>query len=201
MQTLDDYVKLYDGEWLNSLPNGTDSGMLTNFTQDLLFSMQRLSNSPYQVRRLIPGEESLPFSVSYNIINEVTGMSLDQLFHEGRLFYADYRDQLYLESTGRYSAACDAYFYIDAASGDFLPLAIRTNVGSDLIYTPLDSANDWLLAKIMYNSNDFWFAQWNHLAATHYVVQISWAAAIRTLSREHPVFAILNRRELPPDLL
>ncbi|EFX01408.1 arachidonate 8-lipoxygenase [Grosmannia clavigera kw1407] len=193
LQTLEDYVKLYTGEWLNSLPNGTDLGILTNYTQDLLFSMQRLSSSPYQVRRLRFGSESLPFAVDDSITNAITGMSIEQLYLEGRLFYADYRDQLGLESTGRYSAACEAYFYIDASSGKFLPLAIRTNVGSNLVYTPLDSTNDWLLAKIMFNVNDFWFSQWNHLAATHFVMQIVWAAAIRTLSREHPLFAVLNR--------
>ncbi|KAH8658057.1 lipoxygenase [Xylariales sp. PMI_506] len=193
LQTLDDYAKLYDGEWTNSLPNGPDPGVLTNYTQDLYFSMQRLSTSPYQIRRLDPTADCLPFQVSDCTISRITGMKLSSLLEQGRLFYADYRDQKDLVSTGKYAAAVDAYFYIDATSGDFLPLAIRTNQGANLIYTPLDSANDWLLAKMMYNVNDFWFAQWNHLAATHEVVQIVWMAAIRTLSQEHPVFAILSR--------
>jgi hypothetical protein len=98
-----------------------------------------------------------------------------------------------LTPTERYSAACDAFFYIDPTSEDFLPLAIRTNVGSNLIYTPMDEPADWLLAKIMYNVNDFWFAQWKHLASTHEVVQIAYLAAIRTLSDEHPVLALLDR--------
>lgn len=37
------------------------------------------------------------------------------------------------------------------------------------------------------------FAQFNHLAATHEVVQIVWMAAIRTISVDHPVYAILDR--------
>lgn len=37
------------------------------------------------------------------------------------------------------------------------------------------------------------FAQFNHLAGTHEVVQIVWMAAIRTLSAEHPVYALLDR--------
>ncbi|EOO04024.1 putative manganese lipoxygenase protein [Phaeoacremonium minimum UCRPA7] len=193
LQTLDDYVTLYDGEWINSLPNGPDLGVQTNYTQDLFFSMQRLSNSPYQIRRLRKGSDELEFTIDTTTASEISGMSLEKLLEEGRLFYADYRDQIGLESTGRFAALCDAYFYIDATSGDFLPLAIRTNVGSNLVYTPLDSPNDWLLAKMMYNVNDFWFAQWNHLAATHEVVQIVWMAGIRSLSREHPVYAILNR--------
>ena len=170
--------------------------METNYTQDLLFSMERLSISPYQVRRLDPSSDSLEFEIDDSTAKAVSGMTLAQLLQAGRLFYADYRDQANLTPTTRYSAACDAYFYIDESSGEFLPLAIRTNVGSNLIYTPKDSPNDWLLAKMMYNVNDFWFAQWNHLAGTHEVVQIAYMAAIRTLSEEHPVLAVLNRRTL-----
>ncbi|KAK5117547.1 hypothetical protein LTR62_004969 [Meristemomyces frigidus] len=194
LQTLEDYTKLYDGEWTTTLPKGPDSGVLTNYTDDLLFSMERLSNSPYQVRRLNPSSDSLNFQIADAVAENITGSTLQQLFSAGRLFYADYRDQANLTpNIGKYSAACDAYFYINSNSGQFLPLAIRTNVGANLIYTPADSANDWLLAKMMYNVNDFWFAQWNHLASTHEVVQITYEAAIRTISEEHPVQALLNR--------
>jgi arachidonate 15-lipoxygenase (second type) / 8-lipoxygenase (S-type) len=193
LQTLDDYTLIYDGHWKTFLPNGPVPGMETNYTQDLLFSMERLSTSPYQIRRLCPCTDQLQFQIADSTALNITGQTLQQLFSAGRLFYADYRDQKNLPSTGRYSAAVDAYFYIDKQSGDFLPLAIRSNVGSGLIYTPADSPDDWLLAKIMYNVNDFWFAQWNHLAQTHEVVQIAYLAALRALADNHPVLAILNR--------
>ncbi|KAJ9616659.1 hypothetical protein H2200_000378 [Cladophialophora chaetospira] len=193
LQTLDDYTLLYDGHWKTTLPSGPVPGMLTNYTQDLLFSMERLSLSPYQVRRLNPSSDTLQFTIDDATAMNITGMTVQQLFEGGRLFYADYRDQKNLTPTERYSAAVDAFFYIDQRLGEFLPLAIRTNVGSNLIYTPRDEPADWLLAKIMYNVNDFWYAQWNHLASTHEVVQITYLAAIRTLSDEHPVLALLNR--------
>lgn len=127
-------------------------------------------------------------------MQKVAGATLQQLLDTGRLFYADHSDQANLpKSSGKYGAACDAYFYIDEASGDFLPLAVRTGVGADLVYTPADSASDWMLAKIMYNINDFLFAQVYHLAATHEVIQIVWMAAIRSLSVEHPIYALLDR--------
>ncbi|KAH8898556.1 Lipoxygenase [Thozetella sp. PMI_491] len=196
LKTLDDYTRLYNGEWTGTVPGGPELGIETNYTQDLLFSMQRLSSSPYKIRRLNPNSDQLQFSVDDSIAVNITGQTLQSLLQQGRLFYADYRDQKNLTASGKYAAACDAYFYIDQGSGDFLPLAIRTNAGAPLIYTPLDSKNDWLLAKIMYNVDDFWFAQWNHLASTHEVVQIVWMAAIRTLSYRHPIFAVLNRRKL-----
>lgn len=193
LQALDDYTLLYDGHLKATLPSGPVPGILTNYTQDLLFSMERLSISPYQVKRLNPSSDTLQFTIDDSLAQEITDMTLQQLFAAGRLFYADYRDQKTLIPTDRYSAACDAYFYIDATSGEFLPLAIRTNVGSNLIYTPKDEPADWLLAKMMYNVNDFWFAQWNHLASTHEVVQIAYLAALRALSDNHPVLALLNR--------
>ncbi|KAF3763817.1 manganese lipoxygenase [Cryphonectria parasitica EP155] len=193
LSTLESYVQLYDNEWTHSLPNGPAPGILTNYTQDLVFSMERLANSPFAVRRLNPSSDSLPFQVEDSIAQNVSGLTLESLFSAGRLFYVDHTDIGTLPTNGRYTAATDAYFVIDATSGDFLPLAIRTGVGADLIYTPTDKADDWLLAKIMFNANDLFFAQFNHLAATHMVVQITWMAAIRSLSTEHPVYAIFDR--------
>ncbi|KAJ0108602.1 manganese lipoxygenase [Diaporthe amygdali] len=193
LTTVKDYELLYDGEWLNALPKGPVPGVLTNYTQELLFSMERLSTSPYAIRRLIPGRDGMPFWVDDSVTLKVAGAPLWALLLEGRLFYADHSNQANLPRTDRYAPACDALFFIDKTSGNFLPLAIRTGVGQSTIYTPEDSDEDWLLAKIMYNVNDFWFAQWNHLAATHQVLQITWLAAIRALSVEHPIHALLDR--------
>lgn len=192
-----------------TLPGGPNPGVLTNYSEDLFFSMERLANSPYQVRRLDPDSDSLAFHVEDSIVQKLANSTLDDLFQAGRLFYADYRDQNSDELVAtelRYGASCDAYFYIHPECGDFLPLAIRTNVGASLTYTPLDSFGDWVLAKIMLNVNDFWFAQWNHLAQTHEVIQINYMAAVRTLSEHHPVLGLLNHRmtssllSWPPDI-
>lgn len=40
---------------------------------------------------------------------------------------------------------------------------------------------------------DLFFSQFNHLAATHEVVQIAWMAAIRSISTQHPVYGIVER--------
>ncbi|CAN8104864.1 unnamed protein product [Discula destructiva] len=193
LATLEDYTRLYDNQWKNTLPKGPAPGMLSNYTLDLLFSMERLSTSPNAVRRLMPSGDSLPFEVQDLAAKAVSGMTLQELLEAGRLFYIDHSAQGSLERTAAYAAACDAYFFIDKSSDAFLPLAIRTGVGANLIYTPRDQANDWLLAKIIFNGNDIFFTQFNHLAAIHEVVQIVWMAAIRTISSQHPVYGILDR--------
>ena len=59
-------------------------------------------------------------------------------------------------------APITAYFYIsDQAStaSQSLPLAIRTNTDSNLAYTPLDTTNEWLLAKPTFDVADSFHAQ------------------------------------------
>jgi hypothetical protein len=161
--------------------------------------MERLSSNAFTIRRLNPAKDSLSFSLDDETARKITdGKTLKQLFESGRLFLSDhsyfaspeYRQFLL---PGRYAAGCTAYFFIHPRTNDLLPLAIKTNVESDLIYTPLDSPNDWLLAKLMFNANDLFHGQIYHLASSHAVAEIVHLAAIRTMSSRHPVFALLDR--------
>ena len=164
--------------------------------------MERLSNNPYIIRRLHPKKDTLPFKVDDEIVRKLTTKSLRSLHARGRLFIADHSYQAnYTRVQGRFTAACTAYFYIHPLSGDLLPLAIKTNVGSDLIYTPLDSDQDWLLAKIMFNVNDLFHGQILHLGSVHAVAEIVHEAALRTLSVKHPVRAYLDNSKCPIALL
>lgn len=159
--------------------------------------MERLSAGPFSTRRLHPKNDALPFQIDAATVKKVTGQSLEDLHRSGRLFFADHSYQAqYTHQPGRYAAACSAYFYICPKTGDFLPLAIKTNVGSDLVYTPLDESDDWLLAKMMFNNNDYFFGQIFHLAESHSVAEIVYLAALRTLSTKHPVRAFLDRGKL-----
>ena len=155
--------------------------------------MERLSVNPFSTRRLRPGD-TLPFVPDDAIVSKISGASLDSLHRSGRLFLASHSYQArYKLQAGRFAAACDAYFYLHPKTNDFLPLAIKTNVGSNLTYTPLDGDNDWLFAKMMFNSNDFLHSQIFHLANSHAVAEIAYLAALRTLSARHPVRAFLDR--------
>ena len=161
--------------------------------------MERLSINPFTIKRLHPKKDSLPFNIDDSIVLKITGKSLAALHADGRLFFVDYSYQAnYPKIQGRFAAACSAYFYIHPISHEFLPLAIKTNVGSDLIYTSLDEKNDWLLAKMFFNSNDFFHAQMFHLIVTHDVAEIVHEAALRTISARHPVRAYLDHRKFLP---
>jgi len=76
-----------------------------------------------------------------------------------------------------------------------MPLAIKTNVDRDLIYTPIDDENDWLFAKMAFEMNDLFHGQIYHLSHTHDVAEPVYLAALRTLSKKHPIRGYLDRRE------
>jgi len=159
--------------------------------------MERLSTNPYVVRRLHPKNDTLPFLVEIEVVRSIAGgLSLSELHTLGRLFIADHSMQRkYPINPGRWAAACSAYFFIHPASGEFLPLAIRTNVETDLIYTPLDDPNDWMFAKMAFEMNDLFHGQIFHLAATHDVAEPVHLAALRTMSEKHPIRGFLDRRK------
>lgn len=158
--------------------------------------MERLSVNPYSVRRLHPTADALSFHVDSIVPSTLAGVNLEDLHRAGRLFYVDHSYQAqYPKVDGKYMGACSAYFYLHPISNEFLPLAIKTNLGSDLVYTPLDDEKDWLLAKMMFNMNDLFHGQILHLANSHAISEAVHQAALRTLSNEHPVLGVLDHRK------
>ena len=192
IQNLSSFDLLYQDQWKTANPDGVSPGILTNYSQDLLFSMERLSSNPFPIRRISPND-TLPFDVDDQIVQNITSWSLNDLQAAGRLFIVDHSYQAnYSVVKGRFNAACTAYFFIHPSSGDLLPLAIKTNVGSDLVYTPLDEEQDWLLAKMMFNVNDQFHGQILHLGNSHAVAEIVHEAALRTMSARHPIRGYLD---------
>ncbi|KAI0968437.1 lipoxygenase [Xylaria arbuscula] len=196
---LEDYANLYNGQWPEAFPDGPFPGMLTNFTDDRMFSMIRLSASPYRLKRVKPSDKLL-FPVDNAAA--ITGLSLKQLQAQGRLFLEDFSEMKELDPTDKFGAGSQGYFYIDPKTGDFLPLAVRPIVkgreDSALVYTPKDTFDDWMLAKMLLNQNGLWHTTWAHITQSHSAAEAPYLAAIRTLSDNHPVLAIINRVEKTP---
>ena len=155
--------------------------------------MERLSVNPYSLSRVSPNQ-TLPLTLADNFTTALTGTTLSKLQHAGRLFIVDHSTFANLPRiAGRYAASCTAYFYISPQDAEFLPLAIKTNEGADLVYTPLDSPNDWFLAKTLFESNEALFADMFHLSATHAVAEIVHEAALRTMADQHPIRGVLDQ--------
>ncbi|RKK84851.1 Manganese lipoxygenase [Fusarium oxysporum] len=193
LDSFEDYLKLYDGQWQNSVPDGLAEGVLRNAKSDLPFAMERLSVHPESLRRVRP-DERVSLRIEEKLARKITTKTQRSLQKEGRLFIVDHSSLANLTLTkGRYAGACEALFFIHPTTGEFLPLAIRPNNGSPLIYTPLDEENDWNLAKILLNMNDVWHNQWYHLAAAHISSDLIYMSATRSFSDMHPVWGLVRR--------
>lgn len=89
LKSLDDYARvLYNNEWTNSNPRGEAPGIMTNYTQDLLFSMERLSQNPYPLHFVKSGE-ALPFTLADDLAIKIAGVTLKQLQSAGKLYVVD----------------------------------------------------------------------------------------------------------------
>nr|QCS26860.1 putative manganese lipoxygenase [Didymosphaeria variabile] len=197
LKTLDDYATvLYKDQWLNASPLKPALGSLTNYTLDSFFGGERLVR-PYSLYKATDKDAKL-IDISDEEAKKIAGSTVAELLSANRLFAVDHTYQAdqstYVPSqfNDKYGPPASALFYLDDKN-DLLPLGIRTNVGANLTYTPLDEGNDWLLAKIMFNVADQFHNQIYHLTATHNVGEALHEAAMRTLSDKHPVMAVLDR--------
>jgi hypothetical protein len=90
-KSLDDYINvLYTQKWNETIPAHQAPGILTNYTQDLLFSMERLTQNPYPVE-LVKETNAVPFEVDAAIVKSLTGTTLEELKSKGSLFVVDRR--------------------------------------------------------------------------------------------------------------
>lgn len=160
--------------------------------------MERLSINPFALSRINPNK-TLPFSLDDNTTVAVTGTTLANLHQAGRLFVVDHASLAGLpRQPGRFAASSTALFYMHPNTEEFLPLAIKTNEGGDLIYTPRDAPNDWFLAKTLFESNDAVTSSMFHVSATHFVAQIVQQAALRTMADQHPIRGFLDQSTFVP---
>jgi hypothetical protein len=89
LKSLDDYVQiLYTDQWKSSDPLAQAPGIMTNYTQDLLFSMERLSQNPFPLR-LVKPQDPLPFQLADDLTTKIAGVTLKTLQASGSLFVVD----------------------------------------------------------------------------------------------------------------
>lgn len=139
LKSLDDYANvLYNNQWHGATPSGENPGILSNYTEHLEFSMERISLNPYAIRR-VKQSESIPFDLPVLTALKIATLPVTALKNLGRLFVVGHSYQAEYPKNAGYGAACTALFLIHPWTGDFLLLAIQNN-DNNLIYTPLDSA-------------------------------------------------------------
>lgn len=141
--SLEAFNEIYKASELQELLSGANDGQwpfkgyLEKGACDELFGYERLTIQPYSIARLPLTASPFPFEVPDATVRRVTSGrfgSLRKLNDRRRLLYVDYRCLQGLQRfEGRYSGACEAYFWQKPCEGRgasesddmLLPLAIR----------------------------------------------------------------------------
>lgn len=106
-------------------------GVRANYTSDLLFSMEQLSSSPFRIAR-VDAAATLGWTV--NNAENITGLPLETLQSEGRLFLSDYSDQKTLTlSEGKHAGGVSGLLLYRSSLRRFPPAPLSMRVRMDLV--------------------------------------------------------------------
>eukprot|EP00271_Cylindrocystis_brebissonii_P004109 TRINITY_DN1554_c0_g2_i1.p1 TRINITY_DN1554_c0_g2~~TRINITY_DN1554_c0_g2_i1.p1 ORF type:complete len:590 (-),score=46.10 TRINITY_DN1554_c0_g2_i1:394-2163(-) len=188
---LSDYVSLYKAAEALGLPKATVEA--NNSLSDEFFARTRFTSNPAALSLA----KKLPFALTDTDVKGLLddGDTLADALAAGRLYISDHSDfHAYFLTQGipgTSGGAAIALFYFNSTK--LMPLAIKPDVDSDLVYTPNDAPYDWMLAKMFFGNADGFMLAHYHFADTHLPMGAVHSSALRTMSPSHPVMALLSR--------
>ncbi|TMW69696.1 hypothetical protein Poli38472_001852 [Pythium oligandrum] len=111
-----------------------------------------------------------------------------QLFVSEFLEVSQFNDPL--QKDRKYVPDVAAFFCFNKDKQQLLPVEIRLPE-TGLVYTPFDREDEWTLAKMAVESTEIDVQEMQHMAETHAMTIPIRVEAYRSMSDEHPVFALL----------
>lgn len=192
VQTLEDCHAIYDKtQQLIPTPPSTDQS-------DENFGALRVSRSGFSMELLLSTDRRLQ-QVDLNLTTfqarTVCGASIPGLFADNSLFVNDFSDVAKyndLDKPEKFVANVQGFFCVDRRDERFMPLAIRF-VDQNLVYTPFDRPNEWMLAKMVFNTAEIHMQQIRHFAEVHLAFEPLRVEMMRALAADHPVYKFLDR--------
>ncbi|XP_045132500.1 polyunsaturated fatty acid 5-lipoxygenase-like isoform X2 [Portunus trituberculatus] len=163
--------------------------------EDWWFGLQRLQGVNPQVIALCP---AIPdnFDVTEETVKGLLDdLTLEEALKKKKLFICDLEITDNLEcKDNRELASPLALFYLNKKN-ELMPVAIqlKQKKGPDNpVYTPNDSPNTWLVAKMFYNNAEAQHHQaLTHLGYTHLLMEGVVICTHRNLSPSHPLFKLM----------
>jgi hypothetical protein len=167
---------------------------LTNWQTDEAFGEDRLTWGGYK----LSCETSNVLRISDQLARNITGMTVADLIRNRRLFKVDYSTLGMYSKTavgqvnpfGQYVPSTYGQFFLNSRNR-LMPLAIRV-VESGLVYTPRDTPNDWMFAKLAFSASEGFYMPLEHFTVPHMVLLGAQTELIREVSPHHPVYALLS---------
>jgi hypothetical protein len=163
---------------------------------DELFGLQRTTIKSFQLREATPQDlNGSALALSDWQMIQHCGLSAAALELTHALFVESYPDVGKYndpQQPQKYVPNVVGFFCVHADTGGLMPIEIRL-LDTGLAYTPLDSQDEWTLAKMALETASVAFHQVGHVAWTHAVTVPLRVEAMRTMSKQHPVLALLRR--------
>nr|XP_039267987.1 allene oxide synthase-lipoxygenase protein-like [Styela clava] len=193
---LDDYSRLY-----KHLQEDQDPVFMNRWKTDAEFGRQQLIGiSPTSISKCttLPDCCQISHSHVYDILNN--GYSLEQEMQRGRIFIGDYSEVFQGVIRNKNSKGDELYcpdaicLYYASPEEDFIPIAIQLVPNDpETIFTPKDSAEDWLLAKMYFKVALSNLHEWHyHFMLTHNVMEPFAVSLFRCFPRSHPIYKLLR---------
>jgi len=189
----EDFLRAYE----DLAATGMIAAPLALDSSDDNFGAMRLSILGHNLQLVHSGEYAeYLWEIPPSLIQDVCGeLALATALKNAKLFVADFSDYGDLTDEAaketKYIPNVIGFFCHNVAKRQLLPLAI-TLVDSELTYTKADSPGEWQLAKMALHATEVNFQQMRHFVETHLVSVPVQVEMIRSLSSEHPVFALLD---------
>ncbi|KAL4111665.1 hypothetical protein PRIC1_003343 [Phytophthora ramorum] len=161
------------------------------------FGALRLGIRGYQIKLVNVSEWSDPLDSLTDslVLEQCNDDTIDAAVSNHKVFVQDfsamgqYTDSSKTES--KYAPNVVGFFCNNDDNGLLLPLAIQI-VDTGLTYTKEDSAGEWQLAKMALDATELNFQQMFHLVHTHMVSIPIQVEMMRSMSEEHPIYALLS---------
>jgi len=128
-------------------------------------------------------------------------MTLEKAFSMKRMYAIDYRSSvkglprnIRTKSRAQLHSSDPVVLLYVKNSKDFVPIVIQLEDDDpEKVFTPKDTKDDWLLAKMYFKSVDVAIHEWvSHYLNTHAVMEPVAVSMFRNLSCRHPLYKLLR---------
>lgn len=162
-------------------------------TGDDAFGQDRLTMNGMRLKQVRIGSKFTQSSMTYRQVKNVCGYGMQSLIRQGMLFdvnlafASQYNDP---KAPHKYAPGVIGYFCV-TTKRRFVPLMIHI-IDTDLVYSPYDTPNEWILAKMALNTAEMNVQQHDHFMETHMILEPIRVELLRTVSKSHPIHVLLE---------